>query len=80
MNFLSNPILSAESQEYNIQTFSFLQGSVIKADADMQDAVHVIVFVVPAEAVSDEEYISRLLEMREYARTRGVFGKRHPLN
>lgn len=48
-----------------------LQGTAIKADADVQDAVHVLVFLVPAEAVSDEDYISKLLELKEYARVRG---------
>eukprot|EP00884_Botryococcus_braunii_P005536 jgi/Botrbrau1/14984/Bobra.0018s0084.1 len=54
----------------SLPTSPTFKGNVIKADADLQDAVHVIVFLVPAEAVSDEEYTSKLLELKEYARTR----------
>lgn len=44
----------------------------IKADAGFEDAVHVLAFVVPCEAVSDEEYLGKLLELKEYARVRGT--------
>lgn len=52
--------------------FIKLQETAIKADATIEDAVHVLAFVVPCEAVSDEEYMAKLIEIKEYARLRGV--------
>lgn len=48
-----------------------VKGKAIKADAGIEDAVHVLAFVVPCDAVSDEDYMSKLLELKEYARVRG---------
>lgn len=49
-----------------------MKGKAIKADAGIEDAVHVVAFVVPCDAVSDDEYMSRLLELKECARVRGM--------
>eukprot|EP00884_Botryococcus_braunii_P006922 jgi/Botrbrau1/16230/Bobra.0066s0016.1 len=41
-------------------------------NADIREAVHVMALVVPCDAVSDEEYFSKLLEIKEFARVRDM--------
>ena len=41
------------------------------ADPSIADAVHCVCFVVPCDAASDESYMARLREMRQFARDRG---------
>lgn len=33
--------------------------------------VHCVVFVIPADAVSDDEYLKKVVEVQEFARNRG---------
>ena len=42
-----------------------------KAEASIADAVHCMLLVVPCDAASDESYMARLREMRQFARDRG---------
>ena len=43
-----------------------------KASPSLHDAVHCMCLVVPCESATDEAYMSRLQEMRQFARDRGV--------
>ena len=43
-----------------------------KTSPSLQDAVHCMCLVVPCESATDESYMSRLQEMRQFARDRGV--------
>jgi len=43
-----------------------------KTSPSLQDSVHCMCLVVPCESATDESYMSRLHEMREFARNRGV--------
>eukprot|EP00884_Botryococcus_braunii_P012107 jgi/Botrbrau1/20898/Bobra.0135s0029.1 len=38
----------------------------------LKDEVHVLAFVVPCDAVSDDDYIAKLVEIKEYARIRDM--------
>ena len=42
-----------------------------KAEPSIADAVHCMLLVVPCDAASDESYMARLREMRQFARDRG---------
>lgn len=41
------------------------------ADPSIADAVHCMCLVVPCDAASDDSYMARLREMRQFARDRG---------
>lgn len=43
-----------------------------KTSPRLQDAVHCMCLVVPCESATDESYMSRLQEMRQFARDRGL--------
>lgn len=44
-----------------------------KAHPGLQDRVHCMLLVVPCSAATDEAYMTRLQEMRQFARERGQF-------
>lgn len=41
-------------------------------DVSIENAVHVLAFVVPCEAVADEENMRKLSKVKKYARLRGM--------
>ena len=43
------------------------------ADPSIADAVHCMCLVVPCDAASDDSYMARLREMRQFARDRGKY-------
>lgn len=48
-----------------------LRTSGFKAKPGVEDAVHCMCLVVPCDAASDESYMARLRDMRQFARDRG---------
>jgi hypothetical protein len=48
-----------------------VQGLKLSVGGEVDDAVHCLIFVIPCEAVTDEQYLRKVTEVQEHARSRG---------
>jgi hypothetical protein len=51
---------------------SRVQGiKLANVESDLEEMVHCVVFVIPCDAVTDEEYLKKVKDVQESARSRG---------
>jgi hypothetical protein len=66
--------LSSVLSKANIKPLGVLYVQGIKlanVESDLEEMVHCVVFVIPCDAVTDEEYLKKVKDVQESARSRG---------
>ncbi len=48
-----------------------MQGLKLNVGGELDEVVHCVIFVIPCDAVTDDEYLKKVAEIQEYARSRG---------